>query len=179
MPCKQASRRKAHLTLPTNLCIGRRGRQLDTAVICTRGERIVFSGPNTNTNTIRFQEYCQIQIIFVFKIKAEYEHYSKVCLHTVLLGATMESNFIVQEYFAGLVKWSWYSKIKLHYISWLKRTTEKYFFLGQLKMDITVNLEGLCLQNYPPQSLLLVWSKGFAKSVQFLAWSLKTFRCCY
>ena len=71
-----------------------------------RGEQTVFSGPNTITNTIWFQEFCQIQIIFVFRIKAEYEYYSKVCfrrLHTVFLGATMESNFIVQEYFARWV----------------------------------------------------------------------------
>ena len=66
----------------------------------------MFSGPNTNTNTIWFQEFCQIQIIFVFRIKAKYEYYSKVGfrrLHTGFLGATMESNFNVQEYFARLV----------------------------------------------------------------------------
>ena len=66
-----------------------------------RGEQIVLSGPNTNANTNQFQEFCQIQIIFVFRIKAENEYYSKVRfrrLHTVL-----ESNFIVQEYFACLV----------------------------------------------------------------------------
>ena len=41
-----------------------------------RGERIVFSGPNTNTNTIRFQKCGQIRIriLFGFRKMAEYEY---------------------------------------------------------------------------------------------------------
>ena len=39
-----------------------------------RDERIVFSGPNTNTTTIRFQKFGQIQILFEFRISAEYEY---------------------------------------------------------------------------------------------------------
>ena len=43
---------------------------------CSRGERIVFSGPNTNTNTIRFQNVVRIRIriLFGFRIMAEYEY---------------------------------------------------------------------------------------------------------
>ena len=41
-----------------------------------RGERIVFLGPNTNTNTIRFRKFCRIriQILFGFRNMAEYEY---------------------------------------------------------------------------------------------------------
>ena len=41
-----------------------------------RGERIVFLGPNTNTNTIRFQNFVRIRIriLFGFRIVAEYEY---------------------------------------------------------------------------------------------------------
>ena len=41
-----------------------------------RGERIVFSGPNTNTNTIRFQKCgrIRIRILFGFRNLAEYEY---------------------------------------------------------------------------------------------------------
>ena len=41
-----------------------------------RGEQIVFSGPNTNTNTIRFQKFgrIRIQILFGFRNLAEYEY---------------------------------------------------------------------------------------------------------
>ena len=41
-----------------------------------RGERIVFSGPNTNTNTIRVQKLCQIRIRILFGVPllAEYEY---------------------------------------------------------------------------------------------------------
>ena len=38
-----------------------------------RGERIVFSGPNMNTNTIRVHKFDRIQILFVVFIKTEYE----------------------------------------------------------------------------------------------------------
>ena len=42
----------------------------------TRGERIVFSGPNTNTNTIRLQKCgrIRIRILFGFRNIAEYEY---------------------------------------------------------------------------------------------------------
>ena len=41
-----------------------------------RGERIVFSGPNTNTNTIRFQKCgrIRIRILLGFRNMAEYEY---------------------------------------------------------------------------------------------------------
>ena len=41
-----------------------------------RGERIVFSGPNANTNTIRFQKCgrIRIRILFGFRNMAEYEY---------------------------------------------------------------------------------------------------------
>ena len=42
----------------------------------SRGERIVFSGPNTNTNTIRLQKRgrIRIRILFGFRNMAEYEY---------------------------------------------------------------------------------------------------------
>ena len=45
-------------------------------VVRHRGERIVFSGPNTNTNTIRFQKFgrIRIRILFGFRNMAEYEY---------------------------------------------------------------------------------------------------------
>ena len=41
-----------------------------------RGERIVFSGPNTNTNIIRVDQFdrIRIRILFVFFIMTEYEY---------------------------------------------------------------------------------------------------------
>ena len=41
-----------------------------------RGERIVFSGPNTNTNIIRVHKFdrIRIRILFVFFIMTEYEY---------------------------------------------------------------------------------------------------------
>ena len=41
-----------------------------------RGERIVFSGPNTNTNIIRVDKFdrIRIRILFVFFIMTEYEY---------------------------------------------------------------------------------------------------------
>ena len=45
-----------------------------------RGERIVFSGPNTNTTTIRFQKFGRIQVRVLFGLEYmaeyEYEYYS-------------------------------------------------------------------------------------------------------
>ena len=45
-------------------------------MVYVRGERIVFLGPNTNTNTIRFQECgrIRIRILFGFRNVAEYEY---------------------------------------------------------------------------------------------------------
>ena len=41
-----------------------------------RGERIVFSGPNTNTTTIRFQKFgrIQVRVLFGSEYMAEYEY---------------------------------------------------------------------------------------------------------
>ena len=43
-----------------------------------RGEQIVFSGPNMNTNIIRVHKFdrIRIRILFVFFIMTEYEYYS-------------------------------------------------------------------------------------------------------
>ena len=43
-------------------------------VIGFRGERIVFLGPNTNTNTIRVQKFGRIRILFEFRNLSEYEY---------------------------------------------------------------------------------------------------------
>ena len=44
--------------------------------IMIRGERIVFSGPNTNMNIIRVHKFdrIRIRILFVFVIMTEYEY---------------------------------------------------------------------------------------------------------
>ena len=46
----------------------------------TRGERIVFLGPNTNTNTIRVKKFVRIRIQILFGLRNlseyEYEYYS-------------------------------------------------------------------------------------------------------
>ena len=45
-------------------------------LLSTRGERIVFLGPNTNTNIIRVHKFdrIRIRILFVFVIMTEYEY---------------------------------------------------------------------------------------------------------
>ena len=65
--------------LPQHVVFGQLDRQIlhtkDT--YDTRGELIVFSGPNTNTNTIRFQKFGRIQVRILFGVpllsKYEYE----------------------------------------------------------------------------------------------------------
>ena len=48
----------------------------EVSLSVNRGERIVFSGPNTNTNIIRVHKYdrIRIRILFVFFIMTEYEY---------------------------------------------------------------------------------------------------------
>ena len=65
-----------------------------------RGEQRVLSGLNTNTNTIRFQEFFQIQTIFVFKIKAQYTVFKSLPSHCVTW-----SNHGKQFYYSRIFYW--------------------------------------------------------------------------
>ena len=80
-----------------------------------RGEQTVFSGPNTNTNTIWFQEFCQIQIIFVYRIRILFKSLFSAPSHCVS-WSDHGKQFYCSRMFCSLGLWSWFNEIKLHYI---------------------------------------------------------------